>query len=816
MNAPATALNATTDAVNDAIAAGCNSIAPNWPLDRMIAVSPYWERVNRPFAEVAATLAELAGSPMTMPLDYYQAQWQAGHIQAQHLAKALAEQKSTLSVEQLVAALQQTSHQPVPAPLLCDTLDGQRDLLHEPAWCDTITHQIAQFCAAYFDRAQADWRPDQAQDLYASWRNTLSRDHSVALLMKAADIPTKAAKLAETPQAQIALSLQQLSLEPEDWPHYLQAVILRISGWASWCAYRRWQAKLAGSTDDTLVDLLAIRLSWESLIDTGERYKGSVWNRWQGDWREHFSRREPSALAVPAFWQRAHEISYQQQLTAKLLNAPGDAPQQAPKVQAVFCIDVRSEVFRRHLEAQSADIQTLGFAGFFGLPISYTPIGTSANRPQLPGLLAPALEICDSTGCSDTDQKVSQLRQGTLKNLFSWRPFQTMPASAFTLVETLGLGYAGKLIKRSIPAAGAETTENSLGLSHKHTVRPSLKTALANDLKAQTDIAASVLTGMNLKEGLAPWVLLIGHGSQNQNNPQRAGLDCGACCGQTGEVNSRALAALLNDAEVRAALAERQIQIAESTRFVAALHNTTTDEINLFDTDLLPASHHSELEEIKGHLVAAGLAARQERAPLLGLADLVNKPEKLTKAVKQRANDWAQTRPEWGLANNAAFVIAPRSRTHGVNLAGRSFLHDYDYHKDSEGTLLELIMTAPMIVTHWINMQYYASTADNPRYGSGNKTLHNVVGGRLGVFEGNGGDLRIGLAWQSVHDGDEWRHEPLRLNVVIDAPRAAIERVINKHEMVSNLLDNQWLYLMRIDDNGIEAYNKGSWQTCKH
>ena len=80
-------------------------------------------------------------------------------------------------------------------------------------------------------------------------------------------------------------------------------------------------------------------------------------------------------------------------------------------------------------------------------------------------------------------------------------------------------------------------------------------------------------------------------------------------------------------------------------------------------------------------------------------------------------------------------------------------------------------MTAPMVVTNWINMQYHASTVDNRRYGSGNKVLHNVVGGRIGVFEGNGGDLRIGLPMQSLHDGHTLRHAPLRLSVFIEAPR---------------------------------------------
>ena len=194
------------------------------------------------------------------------------------------------------------------------------------------------------------------------------------------------------------------------------------------------------------------------------------------------------------------------------------------------------------------------------------------------------------------------------------------------------------------------------------------------------------------------------------------------------------------------------------------------------------------------------------------MQSLADKPEKLAKAVKRRANDWAQTRPEWGLANNAAFIVAPRSRTRGVDLGGRCFLHEYDHHRDLDGGLLEQIMTAPMIVTHWINMQYYASTVDNKRYGSGNKTLHNVVGNRLGVFEGNGGDLRIGLAWQSVHDGEKWCHDPLRLTVVIDAPRAAIDRVIAKHDMVNRLLVNQWLYLARFDNHGLEYYDSGHWR----
>ena len=174
-------------------------------------------------------------------------------------------------------------------------------------------------------------------------------------------------------------------------------------------------------------------------------------------------------------------------------------------------------------------------------------------------------------------------------------------------------------------------------------------------------------------------------------------------------------------------------------------------------------------------------------------------------------------RPEWGLADNAAFIVAQRARTRHINLGGRSFLHDYDWRLDEDLSVLTLIMTAPMVVTHWISMQYHASTVDNQRYGSGNKVLHNVVGGRLGVFEGNGGDLRIGLPKQSLHDGQTLRHTPLRLSVFIEAPCLSIDTVMARHETVRHLVENGWLHLFRLDssDNRVEQYRRGNWLTAK-
>ena len=206
----------------------------------------------------------------------------------------------------------------------------------------------------------------------------------------------------------------------------------------------------------------------------------------------------------------------------------------------------------------------------------------------------------------------------------------------------------------------------------------------------------------------------------------------------------------------------------------------------------------------------ASAGAQRERAAALGLSpDQADLDQQLT----QRNSDWSQTRPEWGLANNAAFIAAPRSVTAPIDLQGRSFLHDYNWRTDPEFSRLELIMTAPLVVAHWINMQYNGSTLDNRKFGSGNKVLHNVVGGHIGVFEGNGGDLRIGLPLQSLHDGEQWRHEPLRLSAYLAAPTRAIDAIIAKHPVLQALTGNGWLYLFSLDDEtgAVQAYHDGHW-----
>ena len=825
---PEASLNLKIDA---ACAQACQAIAPAWPLDRAIAVNPHWSRIARPIREVAARMAVLGAIQVFPARRHIQQAWREARIQQQDLSAALKRFPTAqrLSVEQCIAALSDNAGIPR-LPLLIDILDDDLERGQRLSWRQAITHQVSQTCAAYFDQQQADWQPESDAGLYAFWRETLTHDYAIGTLMGLPEIAQSLSALPATRQDAERWVLQRLGLPETTWADYLEAILLTVNGWASWCAYLAWQAQQSGQSDEHLRDLLAIRLAWGAILldckddSAAQTAFASLQEQWLFS-AEKIKYAEET-LIMDEVWQLALEIGYQRQLAQQLTQSTAsqsiNTTAAAPEVQAVFCIDVRSEPLRRALEAAHPALQTIGFAGFFGLPVAYTPFATAATRPQLPGLLPATLQVTDrispalvSTAAAQQALNTSA-QQARLRN-FAWseqmRSASRWPSSAFSYVEAAGLAYAGKLARWLQPTSQSLQSTDLTGLParYQRLCRPAL---YGMDIQAKVQLAARVLHAMGLDTQLAATVLLVGHGSQSKNNAHAAALDCGACCGQTGEVNARVLARLLNEPEVRAGLSACAIEIPEHTVFIAALHNTTTDEINGFDLDLLTAAARARWDTLHSVFARAGDQVRRERAATLGLnAD--TSAEQLLMQLRRRANDGAQTRPEWGLAGNAAFIIAPRQRSIGLDLNGRSFLHDYDSSQDADGSVLELLMTAPMLVTHWINLQYHASVCDPQRLGSGNKVLHNVVGGHIGVFEGNGGDLRIGLAQQSLHDGQRWMHEPLRLTVIIDAPSHAIEKVIAQHRVVQQLLDNGWIHLWRFAEVGLSRYENNSWQALE-
>lgn len=797
-----------------AIAAACDRIAPAWPLDRLIAVNPYWGFRDRPIETAAAELEALQGTTLLMPRAWYRAQWTAGHFDERHLHEALAFAGSRRRVADLVASLARGEVEVRRLPLMTDVADEGRDLSHEPAWGEYVVRHISQTCAACFDEGQARWLPARGAGLYPLWRELAMHDHGPRLLMGRRGFGAAVALLPSEPLALVGLAVEELEIAPRAMHHYFTALLLSVNGWAAACAFRRWEARLAEGDDDQIVHLLAVRLAWELVLHRSGDPTATP-TRWRAARAQWADAVPPAREARRDDWliHRARELAYQETIAGALAvttHTDARATPEPPTVQAVFCIDVRSEVFRRAFERVDPGVQTLGFAGFFGLPIAYRPLN-GPLRPQLPGLLAPALVASDA-GAART--AVAERSRDALVEARAWKDLAGTAGSAFSFVETTGLGRAAALVRDAfaLGVAGGDTLRaDAAGTGLRVELAGRVTDDMALDLSARVELAAQILGAMSLTSGFAPIVAFIGHGASTTNNPQAAGLHCGACGGQTGEVNARALASLLNAAEVRAGLAERNIHVA-GTHFVAGLHDTTTDDVTLYDAEWVPASHARAFRMLREQLARAGRHARRERAVALGLGDAPD--DALDGAIHRRGADWSQVRPEWGLVGNAAFIVAPRSRSRAIDLGGRAFLHEYRWQEDAGFAVLELIMTAPMVVTHWINMQYHASTVDNARYGSGNKTLHNVVGGRLGVMEGAAGDLRIGLALQSVHDGTSWMHEPLRLSVYIEAPAEAIDGVIAKHATVRTLIEHEWLFLHRIDPAGagIFARQADGWR----
>lgn len=787
----------------------CARVAPTWPLDRFIAVNPFWELTSRPLPEVAAELRALSGARLLAPRAYFRDAWREGRFAEEHLADAIAARGAKVSVAQLKARLDAEEPEVQRRARVTDVADAERDLAREMAWRDFVITSMSQLCAAYFDEDQAALGPDRTGGLYAAWRRFALVDRGPQALMGLSSFHALVRALPERSEDLFGPALEALDVPAGERERYLASLLLDVNGWASWCAYRRWTARLSGGDDATMRDLLAVRLAWElMLLRAGGAATARRWQLALATW----SKADADARAATEddwLFQEALERGWQGAVFAALPEGRGATRPATPEAQAVFCIDVRSEVFRRALEEVSSQrVQTLGFAGFFGLPIDYQPLGAEGARPQLPGLLAPKLRVADVGVLREEAEARAQRLQG----LASFAEFKGSPSSAFTFVEALGLASAVALVRDTLGLGGGGDASRA-GLPAGVRPRPRLVGTTAGaalEVDAKADLAAGMLRAMSLTRDFAPLVALIGHGSRTRNNPHAAGLDCGACCGQTGEVNARAAAALLNDPAVREALATRGLLVPAATRFVAGLHDTTVDEVVLFDLDELPPERSGEVAKLADLFRRAGDLARAERAPALGLS--AGDAVQLRAAVERRARDWAQVRPEWGLANNAAFIVAPRERSRHLDLRGRAFLHDYRWEEDPGFSVLELLMTAPMVVTHWINLQYYASTVDNARYGSGNKVLHNVVGGHLGVFEGNGGDLRIGLPLQSVHDGTRWMHTPQRLSVLVEAPETAVRAVLEKHAKVRELVEHGWLHLFHLDAGGAVTRINGAAQ----
>jgi len=814
-------------AIKNLVESACKRIPPLWTLKNFVAVNPFVGLSDRHFLAAAKLMQQVGHGEMLEPAEFYLDQISNGRIQERDFQAAMkiaaeslppdwAKEIDFVSLDALKNVLADSLAQRPAARVLtfADFVDAQSG----SGWVAFVVEEISKWSSAYFDQGQSSWRmPWRNLGFFAAWKQAAQLDAN-AEMTGLKNFREFVAALPEGHFEFIAHALGKLGVPENSQADFLHRQLMSVPGWSSYVQFLVREKGMAGQADDSLEQLLAIRLVYDfALLDQfGDEKNLSAWKNSFGQIERENENVSPDLLARFVA-QLALENGYQTELIAKLKNhSPKPAVPGQRSLQAVFCIDVRSEIFRRSLEAQSDEIDTIGFAGFFGMTIEYLKFGQPNGGAQCPVLLKPKIKVRESLRGTAADGEGALLRQMNFRQTVNgaWNSFKTSAISCFSFVETAGLWFGVKLAQDSLALGGAESAFAARGGKFAPKIEREVCCVgtLGHDFETgiapadQIALAAFALKNMGLVTNFAKVVLICGHGSATANNPYGSALDCGACGGHAGDANARVAADILNQPAVREGLKAQGIFIPAETIFIAGLHNTTTDEVLIYEDKELSASQAAEFEKIKSWLAAASKNSRRDRAASLGLGDV---PEaELDEKVFARSRDWAQVRPEWGLANNAAFIAAPRERTKGLNLGGRTFLHNYDAKLDAEKSTLELIMVAPMVVASWINLQYYGSTVNNRLFGSGNKVLHNVVG-TFGVWQGNGGDLQAGLPLQSVHDGMRWMHEPLRLNVFIEAQRSAIESILAKHPGVQELVANGWVHLF-----AMETSDKQFWRYC--
>ena len=619
------------------------------------------------------------------------------------------------------------------------------------------------------------------------------------------------------------------------------------------------------------------------------------------DWMEAF----PESDHGPV-WLKSFEAGYQDGLLGKLTGAratsatPAPSENQAftrPHSQSVFCIDVRSEPFRRHLESVGPH-ETYGFAGFFAAFIRYRAWGKEHDTEQFPVIMRAKNEVREiprsylDHALSKHESRTRMVHAGhtllhdlkenvvtpyVMVESLGW--FYGLPIFGKTLLPSLYRRWTDWLRRIFVPSiattltvdklAPAETAD-MLAAEQQATVRRALQertglrrsqitpelvealrqqalsgqgepepplvdeaeraglsmealNSLVDVLRRQYDLNAraasrhkeritrtgftleeqiltvdTALRMMGLTKNFARLVLFCAHGSTSENNPYESALACGACGGNEGNPNARVLAMMANSQKVKERLIKTGIEIPPDTHFLAGQMDTTTDEVQLFDLEDVPPTHRTDLSRLQEDLKKATDLTSQERCGRFPDVPRALEGMKAEAHVRRRSVDWSQVRPEWGLSGNTAFLVGPRDLTKALDLEGRVFLHSYDYREDPSNRLLEVLLTGPQVVAQWINMEHYFSTVDNEVYGSGSKIYHNVVG-RIGIMSGPWSDLRLGLARQTVMNGDVPYHEPMRLLTVIEAPRERIEKLIARHEVLRHYYHNEWVHLVALD-----------------
>jgi uncharacterized protein YbcC (UPF0753/DUF2309 family) len=331
-----------------AVDQAARAIPPAWPLASSVAVNPFLGQTHEDLATVAARLARVAGAPVTMPRSFYQDRIANGDITDADLLDALAAAPRSLrpqSLEALKSAAQVSTPDASALPTVADLAADASGI----DWPGLIAERFGAWAAGYLDEGQALWAAPRGRGAYAAWRAVATHD----LTPEIAGLSGFATFVSEAPEGAmdaLASVVQHLDVPDAAQQTYFHQLLITLGGWAQYARYQLWQAELGGGADTTIADFLAIRLVFEAALF--DRYESQIGASWRSIVAMHALLVMPTVdHVIDAILQEASERAAQRKLL-QTLSAPGSGTIEGrPILQAAFCIDVRSEVYRRALES---------------------------------------------------------------------------------------------------------------------------------------------------------------------------------------------------------------------------------------------------------------------------------------------------------------------------------------------------------------------------------------------------------------------------------------------------------------------------------
>lgn len=771
-----------------------------------------------PFHEGIAVAAKIFGACSYLPLQDYQTRYQQGRISNSALEWAIAQ--STCSMEQretLKSSLfkrNDNSHYP-PLSLANNGIRTRWLTWLEVDLNALVDPILFRLLSNFLDQGISRWSlPKQGERF---WDCVLRLTQNSFLPLYPLNEPNIRELLAQPPEQVILTCLQKIVGNEQLYEQYLLQMLLAHPGWSGMVRVIEENPRvLLARREISLQEMLAVELllelaflykkrgtSFPSINDLPDINSIPLLKD------DLLNPKIPLHLRV---WHEAMEWTLHQELLVALkANAAQPATNPLPEIQALFCLDDRECSLRRYLEEVNPSIETFGAAGFFGIDFQYQGLDDAYPVAQCPAVITPKHLIKEAGQQPNLPHKAKK----TKLTQIHFTPHSMFRGWLYT--QTLGIGYAARMtwnvFKPGAKLPHIKTLSEVPSHTHLHLLRESDEPnadgfLLGFSFPEMADRVGGLLKNIGLNKNFAPLVVIVAHGSSSVNNPHFAAYDCGACAGKPGAPNARAFAWMANHAEVRAILQERGIEIPAQTRFVAALHNTSRDEIIYFDPHLLEQHPVPQLQIFEHAMTKALQRNARERCRWFELGPHSHSNEKAHQHVIERASSIFEPRPEYNHSNNLYCIVGRRQLTRGLFLDRRAFLHSYDPNTDANGDIMVRILSAVIPVCGGINLEYLFSRIDNSVYGAGTKLPHNVIG-LVGVANGVEGDLRTGLPSQMIEV-----HEPARLLIVVEQSREIMDKTLAKLGALKEWLDNEWVRLAAFDQTTSEffLYSTQGWQ----